>query len=279
MRSPSDGKTGSESTNLDTPERVTLRIQSTPPQCTVSINGISRGTTNPQGSLSIPDLQPGSYTIEITHEWYEPWSDDIELPRPQPLSVTLDPTPPEILLERARDKYEEREYGNVIRICRRILEIQNDQPRAVEYLAKSHLALGHSEDAVNYFVRTVELGRPVKFHLKHHHGKLGFESMCQGDITIARDQISFLSHSNASHHFQVPLTNLIQCAVRGDPARLHMRVRIGKKKKKNFNFYAPGARMVPVEQGSLLREVRCNDCRAYVEVIYELLMRIRGEME
>ncbi|MDT5123759.1 MAG: eukaryotic-like serine/threonine-protein kinase [Acidobacteriota bacterium] len=60
------------------PDATRLRIQSNPPNSRVYINNVSVGVTNNTGELVVPDMLRGTHRIQILHDGYAEWVQQVE---------------------------------------------------------------------------------------------------------------------------------------------------------------------------------------------------------
>src|SRR5437764_4791539 len=60
------------------PDATLLRIQSNPPNSRVYINNVSVGVTNNTGELVVPDMLRGTHRIQILHDGYAEWIQQVE---------------------------------------------------------------------------------------------------------------------------------------------------------------------------------------------------------
>lgn len=60
------------------PDATVLRIQSNPPNARVYINNVSVGVTGNTGELVVPDMLSGTHRIQILHDGYAEWVQQVE---------------------------------------------------------------------------------------------------------------------------------------------------------------------------------------------------------
>jgi hypothetical protein len=243
----------------------------------IEIGGVGVYETGVVG-LEVP---PGTYPVSVTKPGFKSYARTIAV-RPGEsidLRAALEPLPAAERLAEAEMAMASRDYDRAATIGRSVLAAEPQNPRAHVVVGQSLYQAGRYAASTPHLIKAVDLGEEVRLPVKHHHVDFSSftpsDDLCSGHLTFRRTGVSFES-TDRGDGFSLAQGQIAEVVDEGSKTvRVRVKLNRGKGLNDQATFYNVRARVGPNPGAAGTRVVHCDGCDGSLEVVHELMVRMR----